>query len=749
MSPTRGQQGNALQSILPMGFVLDGKAGEVLIESQGKAHTIRFTVDPVRQTPVVSRVVTPSAVKNGTRVTVRWPDSPRSTIAAAKRGFLSLLAGSAWLNPHLALDARWLSQHYVDEPTDSGWTKWLPSQPTSPHWYDTPRLNRLMAAEIAFAIDRKTASPSVRDFIGLFRGLKGTAKQNAICAEIGVAERETLKDFFQRAHAALKLLVVMRRWSRPVKPKDLGVIGEDHLKRRLSRDGCDWESIVYRKAEIEDDGLPYVIEVAFGYREEDENPLRVAEGFNFAPAIGGSPFRLSERLAAAEVDSGDPVTVFAHVACPRLDFLDRGKARVNLPSNVADKLNEMIASVTAKWTKQKRAEIRHADAAERRSERMTKPDKPMSIKEAAWKAMPAAYAKAAGGVGKANPRQIMYAARGSIQQKVGKPLGKNFSKYFTQGLLPDYMDAHPRETVDWDIIWDNRGHFREPHTRHEIGLGTEAVRDYISAHHEPRIGTVEIAAPHVWTHGPEGRFAGVVYIEKEGFDPILEQARIAEEFDLALMSCKGMSVTAGRALVEELCGKRGLPLYILHDFDLAGFSIKQTLFTSGRRYKFRHPIKTVIDLGLRLDDIDWFAAQGTPLASETVTIEGSKAAAANRLRINQATPAEIEFLLRGAGKLGQRVELNAMTSDQFVAFVERKLREHRAAKVVPEAETLGRSYVGLKRGAMAQAEVAATLARINAVPVDVPADLRERVRAYLVEHPKATWDGALRAVVGA
>jgi DNA topoisomerase VI subunit B len=76
VSPTRGQQGNALQSILPMGFVLDGKQGEVLIESQGKAHAIRFTVDPIRSTPVVSRDVTPSAVKIGARITVRWPDSP-------------------------------------------------------------------------------------------------------------------------------------------------------------------------------------------------------------------------------------------------------------------------------------------------------------------------------------------------------------------------------------------------------------------------------------------------------------------------------------------------------------------------------------------------------------------------------------------------------------------------------------------------------------------------------------------------
>ena len=94
----------------------------------------------------------------------------------------------------------------------------------------------------------------------------------------------------------------------------------------------------------------------------------------------------------------------------------------------------------------------------------------------------------------------------------------------------------------------------------------------------------------------------------------------------------------------------GPPLDILHDSDLAGFSIKQTLFTSGRRYKFRHPIKTVIDLGLRLDDIDPFAALGQPLASETVAIEGSKAAAAARLRINRSHASGDRFLAAGRGQ---------------------------------------------------------------------------------------------------
>jgi hypothetical protein len=464
VSPTRGQQGNTLQAILPMGFALHpdyAEAAEVLIEAQGTAHRIRFGVDKVRLTPVVDHRKEPSAVKTGTRVTVRWPDSPRSIIAKATNGFLPLAEAYGWFNPHLNLSLKLDDDD--DEPwswqaTDPEWTKWRPSQPTSPHWYDPPRLNRLMAAEIAHAIDRKAASPSVRDFIGQFRGLKATQTAAAICKALGVGERETLKDFFQRDNAAVKLLTAMRERSRPIKAKDLGVIGEDHIGDRMLDDEC--VSIVYRKAEIEDDGVPYMIEVAFGYRG-DEHAATIIEGFNFSPAVGDSPFNLEGRLAAAEVDDSDPVTVFAHVACPRLAFLDRGKARVNLPNKVADKLNEMLATVTAKWTKQKRAEIRHADAEVRRFERMTKTKRSSnSLKSAAYDAMADAYRKASddgkGGALPVKPRQIMYAARPQMLAMTGK---QTFDDgYFTQELLIDYMRDNPRETADWDIIWDDRGH---------------------------------------------------------------------------------------------------------------------------------------------------------------------------------------------------------------------------------------------------------------------------------------------------
>ena len=204
VSPTRGQQGNALQILFAMPYALNGKEGEVLIESRGVKHAIRFTTDPVRQTPVVSRAASLSTVKNGTRVTVRWPNSPRSNITAADNGFLSLAEHYGWFNPHLNLN---MSLPADDKPasweaTDPDWSKWRPSTPTSAHWYDAERLKLLMTAYIAHAEDHRSACLSVRDFIGLFRGLSGTAKQNAICKAVGVAERTSLADFYQQDIAA-------------------------------------------------------------------------------------------------------------------------------------------------------------------------------------------------------------------------------------------------------------------------------------------------------------------------------------------------------------------------------------------------------------------------------------------------------------------------------------------------------------------------------------------------------------------
>jgi DNA topoisomerase VI subunit B len=73
VSPTRGMQGNALKTIVAMAFALDGTKGETLIESGGTTHRISFKVDQVRQEPKIDHIRERCLVKNGTRITVRWP----------------------------------------------------------------------------------------------------------------------------------------------------------------------------------------------------------------------------------------------------------------------------------------------------------------------------------------------------------------------------------------------------------------------------------------------------------------------------------------------------------------------------------------------------------------------------------------------------------------------------------------------------------------------------------------------------
>jgi TolB-like protein len=143
------------------------------------------------------------------------------------------------------------------------------------------------------------------------------------------------------------------------------------------------------------------------------------------------------------------------------------------------------------------------------------------------------------------------------------------------------------------------------------------------------------------------------------------------------------------------------------------------------------------------------------LADEEVPINKNHDALWRRLRINGASMAEIKFLLdgevdeEGRIKTGRRVELNAMTSDVFVAFVERKLTEAGARKVMPSAALLRDAYVAFVREKAARAEVEVLLKRLADQPVDVPADLEARIGAFIDQHSDKPWDAEARRIAGA
>jgi DNA topoisomerase VI subunit A len=401
----------------------------------------------------------------------------------------------------------------------------------------------------------------------------------------------------------------------------------------------------------------------------------------------------------------------------------------------AEALTALVEGATAKWAKQRRAEERDAHARERRNDRLLYFRRPLNLREAAWRVLPQAYAAASGDVGLANARQIYYAARPEILRITGKD--SLDSQYFCQTLLVDYMREHGVECSGWDVVWDDRGHFKEPHRGKTFGLGTLNVRDYLQGNVRPVMEEAGFKDAEIKTHGPDGRFGAVLFIEKEGFAPIFEAANLAEKFDIAIMSSKGMSVTAARMLVDRMCAKCDIPLLTLHDFDIAGFSIGKTVGSDTRRYSFRNRIR-VVDLGLRLAGV-----RTLDLESEVVSlgnVEPSKLR--DRLRRNGASAEEIDFLMSG-----RRVELNAMTSDRLIEFVERKLTEHGITKFVPVKVRLDEAFRLFARSKLIKEAVEKVIKVMPADTIAVPDDLEARVRDYLAQEPEAPWEDAVRNAV--
>ena len=401
----------------------------------------------------------------------------------------------------------------------------------------------------------------------------------------------------------------------------------------------------------------------------------------------------------------------------------------------SDAIIGAVQGVTKKWAKQRKAEEREASARLNRRYVMVRRYH-ISIREAAWEIMEEAYLKAsANGRLPAHARQIMYAARPHIQRTADREIGKGFDQYFTQTLLPDYMQEYLENTTGWNVVFDARGHFHEPHTKVEVPLGTLQVRNYLTRVRQHQVDSLDF---NVWekrypTLGPKHRYSAILFIEKEGFMPLFNEVRLAERYDLAIMSTKGMSVTASRDLVDTLCGDHSIPLLVLHDFDKAGFSILGTFRRDTRRYAYRHPIN-VVDLGLRMGDIEG-------LETEDVYIQSPHKARLN-LQENGATEDEIDFLL------DQRVELNAFASDDLVAWIEGKLEEHGVSKVIPGEDCLAGAYRRAVEQAFVQNQIDDVIdeARELGEGAEIPKGLRDKVKKRLQREPATTWDQIVKEI---
>jgi hypothetical protein len=657
----------------------------------------------------------------------------------------------ATFNPHARFELRLPAGRKRDWPAmDIGWRKWRPTNPTSPWWYSLDRFSSLIAALLTEERAGGKAL-SVRQFIGSFARLSGVMKQKEVFCDAdlpGNALADLVHDGAVDESLAYSLLDAMQRESKAIQPAALGVLGKDQIVQALvGLYGVAETSIRYRKRVGDADGLPYVLEVAFGVKEEgreQERCSRVA-GLNFAPALTSLFDMVDVFIGMLRIDPHDPVVLLTHLTIPKIVTTDRGKARVVLPEEVDESLRELLTIVTREHTKAKRKADRHESRLEKEDLRRLRheegKDKDL-LKRTCYEVLPWAYQEVSGnGSLPAEARQIMYKVRKVVLAKIGR-FYDDKSQTFQQKILPAFLREHPELCKDWDVTFDSRGHFQEPHTGKRIGIGTIAVRSYIASwKDEPPPSEWKPRKYRCKTSGPAFRFNHALFLEKEGFGPLLRKAEIEERFDIAIMSTKGMSVTAARDLIVDLT-EAGVTIHVMHDCDKTGFSILHTLFNDTVRYQFGSTVN-VVDLGLRLED-----ALAMGLEGETVDYEMKKDPKI-RLRECGATEQECQFLVseQVSEKLwrGRRVELNEMSSPMFIHYLENKLIQHGVKKLVPDQDTLAEAYLQAHKLNRINAVVAEFL-KSDDVKVEVPDNLEEQVR-QMIEGTNLSWDQAIWRIV--
>jgi hypothetical protein len=244
-----------------------------------------------------------------------------------------------------------------------------------------------------------------------------------------------------------------------------------------------------------------------------------------------------------------------------------------------------------------------------------------------------------------NWRQVFYRVRPIVKQSLGEDLGWD---YFSQTLVTDYEAEHGEERMAYR---DPRGTFYSPHDGESFPLGTLQVERF------QRLA---------WQYNK------ALFLEKEGFFEALKAVGWPERHDCALVTSKGQPTRAARDLVDLLGGTdEPIQVFCLHDCDAAGTMIFQSL-QEATRARPRRSLE-IVNLGLDPIEAGLLADRGM-VEVEDVSYEKRQPVA--------------EY----AGEFGEwlqthRVELNALTTAQFIEWLEKKMADF-AGKVIPPADVL-------------------------------------------------------------
>jgi hypothetical protein len=470
----------------------------------------------------------------------------------------------------------------------------------------------------------------------LFRTVEGL-QQKAVAGEIvAAAGLDRMACASVNRSQAANMLEAARKHARPVSPERLGFVGRDAYPQHyhaIARDNV----LIGSTAPQAD--IPFVVE-AWAKKTGEKGGISLAMLINRSPITGEiATYRDDDKdiclfgCGLAHGVSGAPTKgaydIRVNIITPYCPITSDGKAPNLRP--FLDAICDAFAAATKK------------------AQRAAPKERHVSQKDVVLDNLNDAIANASGdGEFRFNERQIFYQLRPIVLEQTREPLSiGNF-----KSIITDYEDEHGEIA---GMCREPRGSIYHPHRSETIPLGTLMVEEY---------------GRPAWT------FNKVVCVEKEGFSEALKDIGWPERHDCALMSSKGFTTRGARDLVDKLAEHdEPVTVFCVHDADAYGTMIYQT-FQEATKARGARKI-TIVNLGLE----PWEAI------ADGLEIEVVK-------RTEKHKPVAQYVLERDDGEYWEewlqthRVELNAMTTPQFIAWLDRKMAKHGDGKLVPPSDVV-------------------------------------------------------------
>jgi len=331
-----------------------------------------------------------------------------------------------------------------------------------------------------------------------------------------------------------------------------------------------------------------------------------------------------------------------------------------------------MASVLEPYYKEGRKRVREAESGKRAAEAAERSSSEMPLNEASYKVMRyAAEHVSGGGQLPFSARRLYYVVRDMIKEYTAKEFDQDSGyTYFQSTILQDYQRDYGKLK---GVYYDPRGRLHEPHGGRTVDVGTREVESY---------------------RFPKHVFNKLLYVEKKGQFPLIDEARLMERYDMAVMTGEGYATEAARTLLSVADKNERMQIFVLHDADRDDYNIAR---------KVRDATKRMPDYSVDVIDLGLTVTQARELGLDPEPHDRKKELDTDLVEeLLETEPIALryftgrkEYYLNKRGKRKPiwrhclRFELDKMTAPQAVELIKRGLSaEGIFGKVVPPAEEL-------------------------------------------------------------